>query len=102
MGNDTLKISRKTFLTSLLILLALMLLAGILTRTIPQGSFDRVTEAGREVVVAGSYRENPEAETMAFGKVFAAPVMVLFSEDAVTVIGIILFLILISGAIGCL
>lgn len=102
MSNQSLQISKKTFLASLAILFLLMVSAGILTHVLPQGSFQRVTEEGREMVAAGSYRQSDSQTPLPFYRVLTAPVEVLFSPDAGTVAGIILFLILISGAIGLL
>ena len=102
MQDNSLKISKRTFITSVLILLVLMLFAGILTQTLPQGSFQRTVEDGREVVVAGSYEMTENAGRMPFWRVFTAPVEVLWSQDGMTVIGIILFLMLISGSISLL
>lgn len=102
MQDNSLKISKRTFITSVLILLVLMVFAGILTQTLPQGSFQRTVEDGREVVTAGSYEMADNAERMPFWRVFTAPVEVLWSADGMTVIGIILFLMLISGSISLL
>lgn len=102
MEDTALKISKKTFITSVVILFCLMLAAGVLTQAMPQGSYERSMQDGREVVEADSYLASPDADKMPFYKVFTAPVMVLFSEDGVTILGIILFIVLISGDIGLL
>ncbi|MBO5197766.1 MAG: YfcC family protein [Lachnospiraceae bacterium] len=102
MEDTALKISKKTFLTSLIILLALMLFAGVLTQILPQGSYVREIADGREVVAADSYTVTEDGERLPFWKVFTAPFLVLFSSDGVTVLGIILFLMVISGDIALL
>ncbi|WP_343208260.1 hypothetical protein [Anaerolentibacter hominis] len=102
MNQESLKISKKTFITSVAVLLALMLFAGILTQVVPQGHFERTVNDGRELVVPDSYKLDNDASPMNFFRVFLAPAAVLFSEDSMTIIGIIIFLVLISGAIGLL
>ena len=54
---STLKIGKKAFFSAVFILLTLMVIAGILTRIVPPGEYERVFENGRELVVPGSYKE---------------------------------------------
>ena len=102
MDNQALKISQKTFLSSVAILLLLMIIAGILALTLPQGSYERTITDGREVVVADSYTSITDGSRLPFYRIFTAPIEVLASDDAVTIIGIIIFIVLISGSIGLL
>ena len=102
MDNQALKISKKTFFSSVAILLLLMIVAGILALTLPQGSYERTIADGREVVVADSYTAITDGSRLPFYRIFTAPFEVLASEDAVTIIGIIIFIVLISGSIGLL
>ncbi len=102
MDNQALKISKKTFLSSVAILLLLMIIAGILALTLPQGSYKRTITDGREVVVADSYTSITDGSRLPFYRIFTAPIEVLASDDAVTIIGIIIFIVLISGSIGLL
>lgn len=102
MNDQSLKISKKTFISSVLILLLLMIAAGVLALTLPQGSYERTISDGREVVVADSYTAIENGERLPFFRIFAAPFEVLASDDAVTIIGIIIFIVLISGSIGLL
>ncbi len=102
MNDQALKISKKTFISSVLILLLLMISAGVLALTIPQGSYERTIANGREVVVADSYTPVTNGQRLPFYRIFTAPFEVLASEDGTTIMGIILFIILISGSIGLL
>lgn len=102
MDNQALKISKKTFISSVAILLLLMIIAGILALTLPQGSYERALSDGREVVVADSYTAITDGDRLPFYRIFTAPFEVLASDDAVTIIGIIIFIVLISGSIGLL
>ena len=92
-----LQIGLRSFLWAFCILLALMVAAGVLTRVIPAGSYERVVEQGRTLVVPGTYRQVDRPSYPAW-RWFTAPVEVLWSEDSLTVITIILFLVFIGGA----
>ena len=55
-NNDSgLKISKKSFFSSVIILLVLMLGAGALTWIIPSGSFQRVPIDGKEIIQPGTF-----------------------------------------------
>ena len=55
-NNDSgLKISKKSFFSSVIILLVLMLDAGALTWIIPSGSFRRVLTDGKEIIQPGTF-----------------------------------------------
>lgn len=96
--NETagIRISKKAFFTSAAILLALMLVAGILTAVLPQGSFDRAMVDGRERVVPGSYHALI-ADRLPVWRYFTAPFEVFTSDEASMVIVIMLYILLIGG-----
>ncbi|MDL2294394.1 AbgT family transporter [Ruminococcaceae bacterium OttesenSCG-928-D13] len=93
-----LNISAKTFVSTVLLLLAIMILAGVLTQVIPQGSFEYETMDGRSVVVPGTYAENPGAAKLPIWRWFTAPFEVLATSKAVTAGMIMLFILLIGGS----
>lgn len=95
------QISRKAFIQSILILLVLMILAGILTRTIPAGAYQRTYLDGREMVIPDSfhYTNNPDYPIWRW---FTAPIEVLWGPDNATIIVILIFLLLIGGAFAVL
>jgi uncharacterized ion transporter superfamily protein YfcC len=95
------QISQKAFMQSLLILLLLMALAGVLTRVVTPGRYDRVMEGERELVDPDSFRtvERPDYPLWRW---FTAPVEVLWGNDGLTVIIIILFLLMVGGAFAVL
>ena len=74
-----------------------MVVAGVLTRLIPAGAYDRTVDQGRTLVVPGSYRQ-VERPVYPAWRWFTAPIEVLWSSDSLTVITIILFLVFIGGA----
>lgn len=94
------QISKKAFLQAVLIIFALMMAAGVLTRVIPAGSYARVTLDGREVIDPGSFQPTARPD-FPIWRWFTAPVEVLFTPDGLTkVIPIILFILLVGTAFG--
>ena len=95
-NESSLKISKKSFFSSMFILLLLMIGAGILTLVVPSGAFERVMVDGKEAIVPGTF-QFAEAGNYPFWRWFTAPVEVLWSSDSVTVIMIIVFICIIGG-----
>lgn len=95
------QISRRAFFQSAAILLALMVLAGLLTRLVPSGSFDRSLVDGRETVLPDTYHAIP-APDFPVWRWFTAPIEVLGGPDGLNVIMIILFILLVGGAFAVL
>ena len=95
-SGSSLQISKKSFFSSVAILLMLMIGAGILTHVIPSGAFEKVLIDGKEAIVPGTFEFTGEGG-YAVWRWFTAPVEVLWSPDAVTVIMIIAFICIIGG-----
>ena len=93
---SSIRISAKAFISSIVILLVLMILAGTLTYVIPRGSYQREEIDGNEVIVPDTFSFN-ESEPYPVWRWFTAPAEVLWSSDAVTVIFIIVFIFIIGG-----
>ncbi|MFH2102843.1 MAG: SLC13 family permease [Chloroflexota bacterium] len=93
------QISKKAFIQSLAILLALMVVAGILTRLVPAGEYARIEVDGRQTIDATSfaYSERPDYPVWRW---FTAPFEVFAAEGNTIVIGIILFILLVGVAFG--
>jgi uncharacterized ion transporter superfamily protein YfcC len=91
------QISRRAFLQSLAILFVLMLIAGLLTLSLPAGEYTRIEVDGRETVDPSSFRliERPDYPIWRW---LVAPVEVLGSESGPTVIVIIVVLLFAGGA----
>jgi len=100
-AKNSVNISKKSFLFSVLILFALIILAGILTTVIPAGSFDRIIIEGRESIDPESFHYIEGADYPIW-RWFTAPIEVLWSSDALIVIVIILFLLIIGGSFAIL
>lgn len=99
--SNQLKIGQKTFITSFLILLGLLLLVGLLTWFIPAGSYDRQMIQGKELLVEDSFHYM-ESERLPMYKWLLAPVLVFSSPDALKLGIIILFLLIIGGSVHIL
>lgn len=91
-------INLRSFITVMVILAVLVATAGALSYLLPQGSFDRDADGA---VIEGSYTEG---ETVGFPiwRIITAPVMVFGSEDALTIIMISVFLLIMSGVFNIL
>jgi uncharacterized ion transporter superfamily protein YfcC len=91
------QISTKAFIQAVLIIFALMIVAGILTRVVPAGQYARITQDGREVIDANSFTltERPNYPVWRW---FTAPFEVLGAPGNITVIAIILFILLVGIA----
>lgn len=105
MSNDTSTKSKplssigvKSFVTVVLILVGVLILCGLLSYVIPQGSFEY--DQNGEIVL-GSYTQG-EVKGLPFWRVLTAPVRVFVSEDALTVIMISIFLLIMSGSFNLL
>ncbi|MBN2268639.1 MAG: hypothetical protein V3569_02545 [Acholeplasmataceae bacterium] len=91
-----LSISKKAFLNVIYILLILIVSAGILTLLIQPGQFLRDSNG---MVISGSFTFI-EQVNYPFWRWFTAPFEVLFGPDAISVIMIGLFLIILGGTFG--
>ncbi len=95
------RIGLRAFIQSLIILFALMMVAGVLTLVVPAGHYERVMVDGRVVVDPDSFQyvEKPDYPAWRW---FLAPIEVLGSEAGVVVIVIIIVLFFAGGAFAVL
>lgn len=91
------QISRKSFIQSAVILLALMITAGILTLIVPTGEYQRIEVAGRETILPDSFQLTPRPDYPIW-RWFSAPVEVLAGPDSLTIIVIIVFILMVGAA----
>ncbi len=91
------QISQKAFIQSVVILFALMMIAGILTLVIPAGQYSRTEINGRETIVPDSFAftERPDYP---FWRWFIAPLEVVTGPDGLTVIVITVFILMVGVA----
>ncbi len=95
------RISTRSFAQAALILFALMIGAGILTRVMPAGSYARAESEGRQVIIPGSYRTLPQPDYPAW-RWLTAPLEVLGSPDGLTILTIIVFLLFVGASFAVL
>ncbi len=100
-GRAGISIGAKAFLACFLILLALMMGAGVMTRLVPAGRYERIGAGSEAVIVAGSYLEVQRPEYPAW-RWLTAPVEVLSSTDAAMAIVIIAFIAIVGGSFAVL
>ena len=91
-------ISVRSFVTVMVLLLAVLLLSGSLSYFVPQGNFQRAADGN---IIPGSYQAG-DVEGIALWRIFTAPVRVFASEDAITIIMISVFLLVMSGIFNLL
>lgn len=82
----------KTFLSAIIILAVMLVITGILTYVIPNGDFNSETMTFTE----------REQQGIPIATWIGAPILVLFSDSGALVIAIIIFLLIIGGAIHLL
>ena len=95
------QISQKAFIQTFIILLLIITLAGILTRVVPAGSYDRVLQNGQLVIDPNSYHVTSQTGVPVW-RWFTAPIEVLWGPDSLVVITIIVFILLVSGGFAVL
>ncbi|HDD61889.1 MAG TPA: YfcC family protein [Chloroflexi bacterium] len=95
------QISKKAFTQSVMILLVIMLVAGVLTRVVPAGTYDRISDTGRELIKPDSFHFTDKLDYPIW-RWFTAPVEVLWGDDSLLVIVISLFILMVGGAFAVL
>jgi uncharacterized ion transporter superfamily protein YfcC len=95
------QISKKSFFSSVIILFFLMIVAGILTKIIPAGVYERIIVDGREVIDVSTFTFVSDINYPIY-RWFTAPIEVLWSPDALTVIVIIFFILFIGATFAIL
>lgn len=91
-------ISRRSFFVVVVLLLAIILFSWVLTYIVPQGQYER-DESG--MIIDGTFVQGP-AKGIALWRVLTAPFRVFVSEDALTIIMISVFLLIMSGVFNLL
>lgn len=91
-------INKRSFLTVVILLGCILLLSGLLSNFVPQGSYLR-EESG--AIIDGTYQKG-KTEGIALWRILTAPIRVFASSDALTIIFISLFLLIMSGVFNLL
>jgi uncharacterized ion transporter superfamily protein YfcC len=95
------QISRKAFFQSFFILLALMIIAGILTLVLPSGRYIRVEQNGRQLIDPTLFQfvKKPDYP---FWRWFTASFEVLAGDDAIIIDTIIIFILMVGASFAVL
>lgn len=102
-NNEGLQINKKTVIGITAVLLAVWILAGVLTQVVPRGEFTTVydTETGKEEIATDSVYVPIEDYRIPVWKIIAAPVMVFVDSETrdtgMTGILIVVFIVLMGG-----
>ncbi|MBR6779064.1 MAG: YfcC family protein [Clostridia bacterium] len=91
-------INSKSFISVVIVLIAILAVSGILTLCIPQGSFLR--DANGQII-AGTFTKG-SIKGIAFWRIITAPFRVFFAEGSTTIVMISLFLLIMSGVFNLL
>lgn len=95
------QISAKAFIQSVIILFVLMMGAGVLTRLLPAGQYQRTLMDGRQMLVPGSFQFTAHPDYPVW-RWFTAPLEVLWGPDSLIVIVIIVFILMVGGSFAVL
>jgi uncharacterized ion transporter superfamily protein YfcC len=90
------RIGKKAFITTALIILCLMILSGVLTRVIPSGSYERVEVEGKLLIDPHSFHFT-EKRVLPVYRWLTAPVEVLYASQNSPVVIVLSMLILFIG-----
>ncbi len=88
-------INKKSFMTALIMLFALMILTYLLTFVLPSGEYQRVVTNGTQTVVPDTY--TPVEGHISFVKWIFSPILALGATGGGTAIAIIVFLLILGG-----
>ena len=92
-------INTKSFILVVAILTGILIVCGVLSYIIPQGAFLRDETTGE--IISGTYVQG-NVDGIAIWRIITAPFRVFISEDALTIIFICLFLLIMSGVFNLL
>ncbi|MBO4410685.1 MAG: hypothetical protein J5794_00625 [Lachnospiraceae bacterium] len=96
------QISRKSFISVLILLFALMVISIVLTYVIPKGAYRTNIVNGEEITDYQSYVALPDESGIPVWKGLSAPFLILGSGDGLNLIMLSLFLLVIVGAFQCM
>ena len=94
---DELRISVKSFVTSIAVIFALMVVSFILTRTLPAGEYARTVDAAGNTVIDSAAGFSYTEGGLPFWKWLLSPFLVLGASGGSMLIAVIVFLLVIGG-----
>lgn len=100
--NDGLSISTRSFIIAIAVILALMVLAYVLTMVIPGGEYSRVENENGDLIIDPNGEFTEVEGGIPFWKWLLSPVLVLGASGNAALIAVIAFLLVIGGAFNAL
>lgn len=97
-NNKLINISRKTFISVLVLLLLLIAVSTILTYVVPKGEFGVTVVDGKEEVNYLKYNQLPDESGIPVWKGILAPFLVIGTGDGISLIMLSVFLLVIAGS----
>jgi len=97
-----LNISAKSFMTAILVILALMVLTYALTFLIPGGAYARTVDANGNSIIDTQAGFTAAAGGLPFWKWLLSPILVLGAQGSGTILAVIVFLLVIGGVFNSL
>lgn len=97
-----LNVSVRSFVISLIVIFALMVLCYVLTLIIPGGQYSRVEDANGNFIIDSTSVYTPVDGGISFGKWLLSPILVLTADGGATIIAVIIFLLVIGGIFNSL
>ncbi|MDO4812281.1 MAG: Na+/H+ antiporter NhaC family protein [Eubacteriales bacterium] len=97
-----LAISVRSFVIAIAVIFALMVLTYVLTFVIPGGRYERITDAGGNLMIDTASEFAAVQGGIPFWKWLLSPILVLAAEGSGTLIAVIVFLLVIGGVFNSL
>ena len=100
--NQKLDLNVKSFISSIIVIIVLMILSYGLTFVLPAGEYTRIIDDAGHAIIDTSIPFTPTAGNLTFVKFLLSPILVLGADGNLTLIEIIIFLLIIGGIFNCL
>ena len=97
-----LNISVRSFISAILVIFALMVLAFVLSLVIPGGTYARIPDAEGNLIIDTAAGYTPAQGGISFWKWILSPILVLGGNGNGTLIAVIVFLLVIGGVFNSL
>ena len=100
--NQKLDLNVKSFISSIIVIIVLMILSYGLTFVLPAGEYTRIIDEAGHAIIDTSIPFTPTTGNLTFIKFLLSPILVLGADGNITLIEIIIFLLIIGGIFNCL
>ena len=97
-----LNISVRSFITAMIVIFGLMILAYVLSIVIPGGTYARIPDAESNMIIDTVTGYSPTQGGISFWKWILSPILVLGGNGNGTLIAVIIFLLVIGGVFNAL